>query len=1060
MASSPLPAAIDWDALDALKFADERTAAPALADAVGMCPATRAAAADAALALVEGARRTQRAGLLEGFLQTFGLTNREGLALMCLAEALLRVPDAPTADALIAEKLSAGAWAEHAWKSDHWLVNASTLGLMLGRSLGESGGESGAGAPIDLDASAKRDPASYFRRLTGRLGEPVIRAAMRQAMRVLGEQFVLGRTLDAARARGRAGPATATGGPLFSFDMLGEGARTDADAQRYQARYLAAIAAVAAHRQAGAVEQVDGVSVKLSALHPRYQAVHEATVMAVLYPRLLEQAEAARAADIGLCIDAEEADRLVLSLKLVERLAQAPSLAGWHGLGLAVQAYQKRAQALIEYLIALAAASGRRLMVRLVKGAYWDTEIKLAQQAGHPDYPVWTTKTATDLNYLACARLLLQAPGALFPQFATHNAHTLAAVRELARAHGNPPYEFQRLHGMGEALYSAAAAADTGLARVRVYAPVGSHAELLPYLVRRLLENGANTSFVYRLLDPAVPASALATGPFAAASDLDRHPRIPPPPALYGAARVNAPGTDLTQAAVRARLATLQRRCDSDLPWACGPVIAGQVRTGAGTKLASPADHDCIVAEVRSASTADIDAAYAAARAAQPGWNRLGGWRRAATLRAMADALAADRDWLLALMARETGKTRADGIGEVREAIDFLRYYAAAAETEFGAPRPLPGPAGETNQLELTGRGVFVCISPWNFPLAIFTGQIAAALAAGNTVLAKPAEQAPLTAFMAMQRFLQAGLPASVLHLLPGDGAVGAALTALPQIDGVAFTGSFAVAQSINRTLAAKAGPIVPLIAETGGLNAMFADSSALAEQLIDDTLLSAFGAAGQRCSALRLLLVPQASAAALIARLQGAMDALVIGDPADPATDLGPVIDADAQAMLSAHLRAIQARGGRLLHRAPLAAEVAARGRFFAPALVEVERIEQVGQETFGPILHLLRYRPEALPALAGQLAATGYGLTLGVHSRLERFVETVRAAVPAGNVYVNRSMIGAVVGVQPFGGTGRSGTGPKAGGPQTLQRFATERTLTVNIAAQGGDPHLLSLD
>lgn len=1042
------PAAIDWDGLDALKYADEREAVRQIDALAGLDAPARARVGQAAVALVEHARKARRsAGLMESFLQEFGLTNKEGLALMCLAEALLRVPDAKTADALIAEKLGSGAWAEHAWKSDNWLVNASTLGLMLTGSL------------MDVEPAAQRDPAGYFRRLTGRVGEPVIRSAVRQAMRILGEQFVLGRTMAGALKRGRAWKSAGGIKPLFSFDMLGEAARTHADAVRYHDRYMGAIAAVAAKRQAGPVEGVDGVSVKLSALHPRYAAVKLADVMDQLYPKLLEQAQAARAADIGFCLDAEEADRLVLSLKILERLAHEPSLSGWNGLGLAVQAYQKRAHAVIGRLIALADASGRRLMVRLVKGAYWDSEIKQAQIAGHADFPVWTTKPATDLNFLACARLMLGARGEIYGQFATHNAHTLAAVRALAAEAGHADYEFQRLHGMGEPLYDAAAEAYDDLARVRVYAPVGSHEDLLPYLVRRLLENGANTSFVHSFLDPDVPAEDVARGPFAAAATLDRHPFIPAPPALYGEHRLNAAGVDLSQVHVRARLAEAQKSFDASAPWPCGPIITGEAVTAGGITLSSPADFTFAVAQVRDASEADIARALAAARTAQPGWNQLGGPKRAAILRDMADALEAETDRLIALMTRETGKTLADGVAEVREAVDFLRYYAAEADAKFAAPQRLPGPAGETNHLSLAGRGVFVCISPWNFPLAIFTGQIAAALAAGNGVLAKPAEQSPLIAFEAVKIFLKAGLPAGVLHLLPGDGRVGAALTGLEHIDGVAFTGSTLVARLINRALAAKDGPIVPLIAETGGLNAMFVDTSALKEQVIDDTIHSAFGSAGQRCSAMRLLILPQESADGLIEGLKGAMDALRLGDPTDPATDIGPVIDADALTMLDAHLDAITGAGARLLHRAPLDPDVKARGLFFAPALVEIDDLDQLTEETFGPVLHVLRYKRADLPRIAAQLAAKRYGLTLGVHSRLERFLAMVRTAAPAGNVYVNRSMIGAVVGVQPFGGEGLSGTGPKAGGPNYLVRFATERVVTVNIAAQGGDPELLSL-
>lgn len=1038
---------IDWDALDDEKFIDERKAARLLDGAVGLSAEARDRAGRNAVDLVKRARASRHGGgLMESFLQEFGLTNKEGLALMCLAEALLRVPDAETADALIAEKIGSGAWAEHAWKSDNWLVNASTLGLML------------TGSILKVEGAAQSNPGEYFKQLAGRLGEPVIRTATRRAMRILGEQFVLGRTIESAIKRGRAWKTYGAVKPLFSFDMLGEGARTDADALRYHQKYLDAIKAVGTKRQDGTVEHVDGISIKLTALHPRYLAVKEAQVMAELYPRVLEQAQAAKSMDVGFNLDAEESDRLVIQLKVFERLARDPSLAGWEGLGIVIQAYQKRARSVLAKLVELGRDCGRRFHVRLVKGAYWDTEIKLAQTNGEPDFPVWTTKPATDLNYLACARVMLSAGDAIYPQFATHNAHSLCAVREIARELGNEAYEFQRLHGMGEPLYAAAAEAYPDLGAVRVYAPVGSHEDLLPYLVRRLLENGANTSFVHAFLDEAVPAEDVATGPFHAAETLDRHPFIPLPSQLYGADRLNAAAVDLTQHAVRDRLAKAQDAFDAGAPYLCGPLIDGDALTEAGESVSSPVDDQFTVSTLTEASEADVTRAYEAARTAQPEWNARGGKARAEILRKMADALEADTDRLLALMVRETGKTLLDGVAEVREAVDFLRYYAVEAETKFESATRLPGPAGETNHLTLAGRGVFVCISPWNFPLAIFTGQVAAALAAGNTVLAKPAEQSPLIAFEAIKLYQKAGLPEGVLHLLPGDGKIGAALTHLPGVDGVAFTGSTEVARIINRTLAAKDGPIVPLIAETGGLNGLFVDTSALTEQVIDDAILSAFGSAGQRCSALRVLVIPEETADLLIAGLKGAMDELVLGDPADPATDVGPVIDSEAYYMLCAHLEDMQDKA-RVLHRAPLDESWASRGRFFAPALVEIESLDQLTEEKFGPIMHVLRYKRADLPAIARQLASKGYGLTLGVHTRLDRFVSDVRSAVPAGNCYVNRTITGAVVGVQPFGGEGLSGTGPKAGGPHYIYRFAAEHTVTVNISAQGGDPELLSL-
>ncbi|MDP3385457.1 MAG: bifunctional proline dehydrogenase/L-glutamate gamma-semialdehyde dehydrogenase PutA, partial [Phenylobacterium sp.] len=700
----------------------------------------------------------------------------------------------------------------------------------------------------------------------------------------------------------------------------------------------------------------------------------------------------------------------------------------------------------------LARRSGRRLMVRLVKGAYWDTEIKRAQVNGRPDYPVYSTKPATDLSYLVCAKALIAAAPDLYAQFATHNAHSLAAVRQMA-AEAGVAIEFQRLHGMGEALY-AAAQAEAPL-RLRAYAPVGGHEDLLPYLVRRLLENGANTSFVHALLDERVPVEQVVADPLAqvAQAGPGRHPKIPPPAKIYGAARVNSQGPDLSIAQTAAGLTAAARRLE---PVAAGPVIAGRLRTaGAPQPLHSPADPGRLAGHVISATSSDIDAAFAAARTAQPAWDALGGAGRAKVLRAMAEALEANRDRLIALCAVEAGKTLADGIAEVREAADFCRYYAHLAQSQFGAPEVLTGPVGEANSLALQGRGVFVAISPWNFPLAIFTGQVCAALAAGNAVLAKPAEQSPLIAAEAVALFYAAGLPPELLALLPGPGGeVGAALVAHPQCDGVAFTGGTDTARAINRALAERPGPIIPFIAETGGLNGMFVDTTALREQVIDDVILSAFGSAGQRCSALRILFLPAETADGLIEGLVGAMDALALGDPADPATDVGPVIDAEARAALEAHVERL-GREAKLLHRLP----TPAGGSFFGPVLAEIPRPGFLQKEVFGPILHVVRYEAGELEAMARELAGLGYGLTLGVHSRLDGFARRVRELVPAGNAYVNRGMTGAVVGVQPFGGEGLSGTGPKAGGPNALLRYAVERAVSVNIAAQGGDPALLNL-
>jgi len=1023
---------MDWDALEAGKYRDEADAIAALLASEPLTPAERLAVVAEAEALVEAARRHKSRGVVESFLAEYSLGTAEGLALMCLAEALLRTPDEATRDALIAEQIGSADWAAHLGGSENLFVNASTWGLML------------TGRLVDVDEAAQSDVAGFIARVASRIGEPLIRAAVAQAIRIMGEQFVLGPTIERALAR------AARENLLCSFDMLGEGARTAADAERYEAAYAGAIDAAGGAAGLAGPETGHGVSVKLSALSPRYEAVQEARVWEELYPRLKRLAARAAGLDLNFTVDAEEADRLVLSLKLLERLCGEAELGAWTGLGLAVQGYQKRAPEVIARLDALAAATGRRLMVRLVKGAYWDTEIKRAQVTGRPDYPVFTTKAATDLCYLASARALIEAAPRLYPQFATHNAHTLAAVHAMATRSG-APYELQRLHGMGASLYTAAGER-LGAARVRVYAPVGAHEDLLPYLVRRLLENGANTSFARALLDERAPPSTVAADPIAAVeAHPDRHSRIPKPADIYGPARRNSAGLDLTQASERGRLAAAVAQVDN------APLSARATDPNAHRELApvrSPSDGR-VVGRVAEASLPEVDAAIAAARAAQPAWDAAGGMARRKVLRRIADAIEADRARLVAILAREGGKTLADGIAEVREAADFCRYYAMLAERDFAAPEALGGPVGEANTLSRHGRGVIACISPWNFPLSIFLGQIAAALAAGNAVVAKPAEQTPLIAAAAVRLCHGAGLDPRLLALLPGRGeSVGAALAAHPGVDGVAFTGGTDTARGIDTALAKREGPIIPFVAETGGLNGMFVDTSALREQVIDDVVLSAFGSAGQRCSALRVLFLPRETADDILCGLRGAMDALVVGDPVDPATDVGPVIDADARAALQAHLERLE-REAKVLKRL----EVPAQGTFFPPVLAEIPAADFLRREVFGPILHVVRYDLDRLEQAARALASRRYGLTLGVHSRVEGFAERVQALVPAGNTYVNRSIIGAVVGVQPFGGEGLSGTGPKAGGPWSLTRFAVERALSVNIAAQGGDPALLNL-
>ncbi len=1030
------------DALDAGKFQHESQRIAEMLNQPAMDAAERRAAAAAARDIVLKARaETRQSGLMESFLEEFGLSNPEGLALMCLAEALLRVPDAETADALIAEKISTGEWGDHNGKSESLLVNASTWGLML------------TGRIVRPPEDASSDPAGFIGRMVRQAGEPVIRAAMMQAMRIMGGQFVMGRTIDEAIKRGQRSVKKGEAAS-HSFDMLGEGARTMADARRYFDSYANAIGEVGKAKTGPSPETADGISVKLSALHPAYRAVQGDRVHRELYPMVAELAKLAARQNINFTLDAEEADRLALSLQLLEKLAREKDTAGWTGLGLAVQAYQKRGELVVGWLGDLARETNRRLMVRLVKGAYWDSEVKRAQVDGQPDYPTFTTKQATDVSWLTCAKALIETGPSIYPQFATHNAHSVASIELMAKRAGRTDYEFQRLHGMGVALYKAAGRERS----VRIYAPVGAHQDLLPYLVRRLLENGANTSFVHSFLDEDVPADRIATDPYALlAAAPSRHPRIPPPPGIYGPFRKNSRGLDFSQKAVRERIVETIAKLDAAGPLAVGPIVAGKTSSAKGDEAKAPADAGRVVGRVASATDADIDAAYESALDYQPHWNAIGGPKRADILEAMANAMEQETDRLIAILAREGGKTLDDCISEVREAVDFCRYYAVEAETKFRGLEMLTGPAGETNGIEMMGRGVFVCISPWNFPLAIFTGQIAGALAAGNTVLAKPAEQTPVIAYEAVKLFHAAGLPVEALHLITGDGKVGGKLTGDPRCGGVAFTGSTEVARIINRTLAGKDGPIAPLIAETGGLNAMFCDTTALREQVVDDVIMSAFRSAGQRCSALRILLLPHETADATVEMIKGAMEVLVIGDPADPATDVGPIIDAEARKTLDDHF-AKMTSAGFATYQHDIGA-LRGRGTFFGPAIVELPSLSHIDKEVFGPILHVVRYDPDDIEKVGAELSAKGYGLTLGVHSRLEGFAEKVKASVRAGNVYVNRSIIGAVVGVQPFGGSGLSGTGPKAGGPHYLARFATERTVTVNIAAQGGDPTLLNL-
>jgi RHH-type transcriptional regulator, proline utilization regulon repressor / proline dehydrogenase / delta 1-pyrroline-5-carboxylate dehydrogenase len=1020
--------------------ADEAACVAELLELAAVDDPTRARIRARALQLAERVRHAGGDQLgVEAFLQEYRLSTREGIMLMCLAEALLRIPDADTADRLIRDKLSAGEWSRHLGHSSSLLVNASTWGLML------------TGRFVRADLEQNADPGAWLARLVQRLGEPVLRQALLQGMRVLGRHFVLGQTIEQAIRRAREAEAK---GYRYSYDMLGEAARTAADAEHYHRAYRDAIAAISAAAEGHDLMTRPGVSIKLSALHPRYELAQHRRLWAELYPRVLELLKAARAGGIAVTIDAEEADRLEPSLDLFERLAAAPELAGWDGVGLAVQAYQKRAIDVIAWLEALAARARRRVPVRLVKGAYWDTEIKRTQEQGLDDYPVFTRKLATDVSYLACARRLLAGGDAFYPQFATHNAQTLGSIIELA---GNRrDFEFQRLHGMGEALYEELVGADDGAIACRVYAPVGSHQDLLPYLVRRLLENGANTSFVNRILDPGVPLETLVEDPVCRLARLEpkRHPRIPLPRDLYGPDRRNARGIDLRDPAVL-----------DDLAGRLGPAFEPGFEArpgipdgrGEARAVLDPADRAFAVGSVIEADPETVADAVRQAQAGFAAWERTPLHERVDCLRRAADLYEANAAELIAWCVREGGRTLPDAVAEVREAVDFLRYYAMEALAK-AAPRDLPGPTGEGNRLALHGRGVFVAISPWNFPLAIFTGQIAAALVVGNAVLAKPAPQTPLVAAKAVALLHRAGVPENALILLPGGPAVGARLVDEAGIAGVAVTGSTQTAWAINRALAAKDGPIVPLIAETGGQNAMLVDSSALPEQVVADVLDSSFRSAGQRCSALRVLCVQDDIAPRVLEMLAGAMLELQIGDPGLLATDLGPVIDEAAKRRLEQHAARMM-REARLIQRVPLRDDLG-RGCFFAPHAFEIESIAQLEGEVFGPILHVVRFDSDRLGDMIDAINDTGYGLTLGVHSRIDQTVDLVLERARAGNIYVNRNMIGAVVGMQPFGGERLSGTGPKAGGPHYLPRFATERTVSVNTAAVGGNASLLSLE
>ena len=989
-----------------------------LLDAATLPDAIGRDAAATATALVTALRAKHKGTGVEGLVQEYALSSQEGVALMCLAEALLRIPDTATRDALIRDKIAGGDWRSHVGDGRSLFVNAATWGLVVTGKLTGSVNDSGLGAALT--------------RLIARAGEPVIRRGVDMAMRMMGEQFVTGETI--AEALRRARPLEARGF-RYSYDMLGEAATTVADADRYYRDYENAVRAIGEASAGRGIFDGPGISIKLSALHPRYVRAQAARVMGELLPRVKALAVMAKGYDIGFNIDAEEADRLELSLDLLESLATDPDLAGWDGLGFVVQAYGKRCPFVIDWIVDLARRANRRIMVRLVKGAYWDAEIKRAQVDGLADFPVYTRKIHTDVAYIACARKLLGARDAVFPQFATHNAQTLSTIYHL----GGPDftvgdYEFQCLHGMGEPLYDEVVGAEKLNRPCRIYAPVGTHETLLAYLVRRLLENGANSSFVNRIADPEVSIADLIADPVQAvramAAPGQKNPQIALPQDLYGARR-NSAGLDLSD---ETTLAMLSETMAHEGPWDAGVV-------GTPRAVLNPADHRDRVGTVHEVSVDQAQAAARAAQAAAPGWAATTPAERAAMLDRAADAMQARMPQLLALIVREAGKSLPNAIAEVREAIDFLRYYAEQARATLGTGhRPL---------------GVVTCISPWNFPLAIFIGQVAAALVAGNAVLAKPAEETPLIAAQGVGLLHEAGVPTDVLHFVPGDGAIGAALVAAPETMAVMFTGSTEVARLIQKELAKRLlpdGSPIPFIAETGGQNAMIVDSSALAEQVVADVIASAFDSAGQRCSALRILCLQEEVADRTLAMIKGALHELSIGRTDHLATDIGPVITAEAKANIDAHIAKMRA-GGHRVEQLALAGDTA-HGTFVAPTIVELSDIAELEREVFGPVLHVVRFRRAELDRLIDRINATGYGLTFGLHTRLDETIAHVTSRVKAGNLYINRNVIGAVVGVQPFGGRGLSGTGPKAGGPLYLGRLVSGADLPPAVVSDHADP------
>ncbi len=983
----------------------------------------------------------KKQGKIDTLLHQYDLSTDEGIALMCLAEALLRIPDKATMDKFISDKISTVEWKNHLSSENSLFINAATWSLLF------------TGMIYAPTLNNQKNLLSSLKRATSRLGVAMIRPVILQMMKAIGKQFVMGQ--DIQEALQRAVPLEKMG-YRFSYDMLGEAARTAQDAENYFISYVQAIDAIGGSLQlVQSPEKNPGISVKLSALHPRYEFQQRERALKEIPPLLLSLAQQAKKYRIGLTVDAEEADRLDLSLEIFEKVYAHPSLSDWDGFGLALQAYQKRASFVIDWLAELATKHQRRIMVRLVKGAYWDAEIKLSQIQGQKNYPVFTRKNATDVSYLACAKKLLSQPRCFYTQFGTHNAYSVAAIMEMA---GNDAdYEFQCLQGMGRALYDQVVDAKKFNVPCRIYAPVGTHRDLLGYLVRRLLENGANSSFVNRLADENIPLEKIVADPVSYMSALTdkSHPKIPLPKAIYGQWE-NSLGIDLSNAMAFNTLDEQLKKAEK-IEYQAGPIINGHALLDKNASpVVSPSAIDCIVGRINVANDAMVDEALAVADKATTAWANTPVAERAAIILRAADRFQEAMPQFISLLNREGGKCIPDAIGEVRETIDYCRYYAYRACQDL-VPLPLPGPTGEANQLTLHPRGIITCISPWNFPLAIFSGQIVAALLAGNVVIAKPAEQTPLTAFKAVQLLHEAGIPNDALQLLPGDGAaIGGKLVADSRVAGVMFTGSTETAKVIEQTLAKRDGPIALFIAETGGLNAMIVDSSALAEQAVMDIAQSAFNSCGQRCSALRVLFVQEEMAPKLLDMLKGYMAELVIGDPRLLSTDIGPVIDTDALTMLTNHFNAMSSQAKLL---AQVAMPQGLQGHYFAPAVFELPDISLLKREVFGPILHVIPYAARDLDRVLDDIIRTGYGLTFGVHSRIDTTVAAIANRMPVGNVYVNRNMIGAIVGVQPFGGERLSGTGPKAGGPHYLPRLCVERAISTNTTAVGGNARLISL-